>query len=643
MCGILGIWRLRGARLEAAHVDKLGTLIAERGPDGAGTWLHPLVNVAFGQRRLAILDLSPTGRQPMTSGSGRLIITFNGEIYNYLELRAELERGGCTFRGSSDTEVLLESIETWGLEEALLRIEGMFAFGLWDEDAQCVTLVRDRFGEKPLYYLADNDGLVFSSSLRVLLGERRHKFTIDSDAAYALLTAGFISHGRTIFRNIKKLAPGTWLTFALRDGQLVRTEGCFWSIRDVAAAGSVKRSITLDEATDHLEDLFESAIVRTCRADVPYGAFLSGGLDSSCVVALMKRVTNRTPLTFNIGFDDPLYDESPAARAVAQALETDHTEIRVSDADIVTAAGKLGDICDEPVVDVSLIPTYLLARETRRHVTVALSGDGGDELFGGYNRYIAYARLQALGGSTALAGIKVLAALAANGAVENVLRALARVTGTQAFHAIGDKLAKLATLDTVSDLNRYYASVIAARLPNEVLGPFFTPAPEAPHFNLAGPYTPLTRLRLADMDGYLPDGVLQKVDRAAMAVSLEVRAPFLSASVATFALGLPDHVLVSGGKGKIILRHLANRLLPSSLARRPKAGFSPPIRRWLGGPLKELVRDSLSSSAVRRSQFFAPEGVARSVARLEAGDSASALFIWRAMCLQLWAEHYAAS
>ena len=640
MCGIVGVWRRKGERLSRPHLDRLGETIAERGPDGAGSWVHEKLNLGFAHRRLAIIDLSPLGAQPMTSPSGRLTIVFNGEIYNYRELKAELESAGAAFRGASDTAVLLAAIENWGLAPALSRAEGMFAFGLWDERARTLTLARDRFGEKPLYFTADNAGIAFASGLRPLLAEGGRDFVLDRQAAWQLLSIGFAPNGRSIFRNVAKLAPGSWTSFEERDGGFVRTAGTYWNAREVLGAGMVRPALSPGGAIERLEELLAGAVARACRADVPYGAFLSGGIDSSLVVALMKRHLNKAPRSFTIGFDDPLYDESPAARLAVAALETDHTEIRLGESDIAGATARLPEFCDEPVVDPAIVPTYLLARETRRHVTVALTGDGGDELFAGYTRHVANARLARIErkwGRVAVRGIAAAAGLARKSGAEHVLRRLSR-GGAGAAHGWAEKLSRLAAL-TSSDAEVYYAQVLTTAPPMRALSPALSGAAAAFPMKLDGPGSALARLRMADIEGYLPDEVLQKADRATMAVGLEGRAPLLAASVAEFALALPDEALVANGQGKAILRHLAARLLPAGLARRPKAGFAPPLRRWLSGPLNALARDTLLSSG-RRGDFFATAGIESAFRRLQANDPAAALFLWRALCIQRWADHY---
>jgi len=638
MCGIVGLWRLSRPRITDEEMDRLSERISERGPDGHGSWIHPTRNLGLGHRRLAIIELSEEGAQPKVSASGRLTISFNGEIYNYIELKRALRAEGWSFRGGSDTEVLLVAIEAWGIDLALARADGMFAFGLWDEADGSMYLARDRFGEKPLYYCADEEGLVFGSGLRIILHERSG--TLDGQSALALLSWGFIPGGATILQGVRRLGAGRILQIQQYGGRLTLEERPFWSPADALLDRPAHTFSSLAEAASALEPILAAAVSRSCRADVPYGAFLSGGLDSSCVVALMRRAVPETPRTFTIGFDDPAYDESGAAEFAAAALDTNHTTIRLTGDDLLSATRHLSEVCDEPLVDLALIPSFLLARESRKHVTVALTGDGGDELFGGYTRYVAYQRLcqfRALGGGAALAAVRHCSRWATSPIGSATLSSASRILGIHG-HNLHEKLAKLAAVSDLSSPIAYYLQALemtpvgAGECIAQSLETAWLPAePQA---------SPLSQLRLADLRGYLPDGVLQKADRATMAASLEGRAPFLSAEVAAFALALPDRLLIKGNHGKLVLRELGRRLLPVEITRRGKAGFAPPIRAWLAGPLQEYARDTLSIEASRRHGLFCYTAIEQAWSRALSGDVHACVGIWRMVILQNWASRF---
>lgn len=638
MCGIVGVWRTRGQRLEARDMTRLCREVRARGPDGEGVWVHDRRNLGLGHRRLSILDPSAASAQPMATADARRVLTFNGEIYNYLELREALQRDGWRFRSDGDTEVLLAAITLWGAERALAQAEGMFAFAVWDEESQTMLLARDRFGEKPLYYLLDDRGLVFGSSVEVLAKERAGDLGgLDAAAVRSILETGFIRGGGTAYRHVRKTPPGVLASFRIQGRDLVETRTSYWSAPDRVAAPAESPPLTLEAATDRLEACLQGAVARACRSDVPYGAFLSGGLDSACVAAMMSRVVGTPPRTFTVGFDDALYDESASARATAAALGADHTEVRPSRSELLAGAEALAALC-EPMVDPSGLPMLLLAQAARREVKVAITGDGGDELFGGYARYVAHQRLQlieALGGRAALRLLRAAAGIAAGRPGEMVARSTTGLFGGR-VHALGDRLSKLASTTAVADPDAFYRSVLtspgAARLLHRSMKAESLPWPESSETGSA-----LTRLRLADIQSFLPDAVLQKVDRTTMAVGLEARAPFLSVSVADFALSLPDHLLTSRGRGKILIRRLVRRLLPHEVAGRAKVGFTPPLRAWMSGPLRPFAQDVLAQDAVRRTGLLDLAELAAVRARAEASDPRAVLLLWRAFCLQSWA------
>jgi len=643
MCGITGMLdrraRLADAPLVAA-VRAMNEMLTHRGPDGDGIWSDATVGLAFGHRRLAIVDLSPTGVQPMHSADGRWVITYNGEIFNFGDLRADLARAGVQFRGTSDTEVMLEGFAYWGIRETLARLVGMFAIALWDRKERTLWLVRDRLGVKPLYYACDGTRLVFGSELKALRAAPGFVPSIDRDALVSYFRHANVPGSATIYRESRKLLPGTLLVW--REGSEPSTE-TYWSARAQAERGRAHWSAPIDRdgAIQALDALLRDAVARRMVADVPLGAFLSGGIDSSTVVALMQAQSSRPVRTFTIGYDRTDYDEARHAAAVAAHLGTDHTELRVEPSHARDVIARLPEMYDEPFADASQIPTYLVARMTRAHVTVALSGDGGDEVFAGYNRHVWASRLEHL--VRLPRGLRRFAACALRTAPAGILEALLLpLPATRRPVRPVEKAAKLAALLEADDAHALYRELVSqwshpsALVPGalEAPGPADDPgiAASIPEF---GP-----RMQLLDTLGYLPDDVLTKVDRATMAVALEARNPFLDHRVVEHAWTLPPALKVSGGTGKWILREVLSRYVPRELFERPKMGFAVPVGEWLRGPLREWAEDLLAPAAIAADGILDPAPVAHAWrAHLDGADRTYRL--WTVLMFQAWRRRWA--
>lgn len=618
-----------------------------RGPDDGGIWVDPRQGVAFGFRRLSIIDLTECGHQPMSSQSGRFTIIFNGEVYNFGDLRRDLERVGTSFAGHSDTEVILAAFEQWGIEASVRRFVGMFAMAVWDAETHTLSLIRDRMGIKPLFYYHEPGYFSFGSELKALAAGPCFSREIDRDALTAYLRYLFVPAPRSIWRGVRKLMPGHILT--VRDPALAPAEPVpFWSIRAAAHTGVAEPfGGSGQEAIDALERLLADAVALRMIADVPVGALLSGGVDSSVVVALMQATSDRPVKTYTIAFDDPAHDEAACARRVAHYLHTEHTELLVTGREALDVIPRLPEMFDEPHGDPSQVPTYLVSALARREVTVALTGDGGDELFAGYNRYTWGARV--LGRAERLP-TRVRQLLAAGigsvtpGDWDRLHRAVSRVL-PPAFRQRfpGDKARKIASMLQESSAPAMYRSLLSAWQQPEQLVIGAAESPDIVLQVLGGSGLPLLdRMMLCDQIAYLPDDLLTKVDRASMAVSLEARVPLLDHRVVEFSWKLPHGLKVRGTQGKWILRQVLHRHVPAELVDRPKTGFSVPVDAWLRGPLKDWASDLLSRGRLARGGVLDPDVVAREWREYAAGHRPGGLGIWAVLMFQAWHERWAA-
>ena len=645
MCGIAGMvdWRAAtSADALRSIADAMIETVRHRGPDAGDVWVEAEGGVALGQRRLAIIDLSPGGAQPMHSADRRFVITFNGEIYNYRDIRRELQAAGHSMRSDSDTEVLLEACALWGVEAAIERAIGMFAFALWDRKTRSLTLARDRLGIKPLYYAASPERILFASQLKAFRPAPHWKPTIDEDAVVGYLRHAYIAQPRTIYREAEKLAPGHILT--LRGGSTPSPK-CFWDLRGIAAAGQRRNDPVPDprEAADRLDALLRDSVKLRMIADVPLGAFLSGGIDSSTVVALMQAQSTRAVKTFSIGFHESGYDEAQCAKQVAAHLGTDHTEFYVEPRHALDVIPHLADWFDEPFADPSQIPTYLVSELTRKHVTVALSGDGGDELFAGYNRYVWAERL---------ARAVNLVPRPLRGASAAALRALAPQTWNRLFGFVpaawrpalpGDKLHKITTLLDNPQPDAIYRRLVSQwERPEEVAaagreprGPMWDPTIARDFHDL------VPRMQFLDMITYLPDDILTKVDRATMAVGLEGRVPLLDHRVVAYSWSLPLEFKLRGGRSKWLLRQVLDRYVPRSLIDRPKMGFGVPIDAWLRGPLREWAESLLAPARLASDGFVRVEPVRRAWREHLEGSRNWQYPLWTVLMLQAWRARWA--
>jgi asparagine synthase (glutamine-hydrolysing) len=641
MCGIAGFWSADARRDPAPVARGMADALTHRGPDAGGAWGDPARGVGLGHRRLSILDLSPLGRQPMESPSGRYVIAFNGEVFNFAALKGELQAAGSSFVGDSDTEVMLHAIEAWGLEPAVKRFVGMFAFALWDRADRALHLVRDRIGIKPLFYGWSGDTLLFGSELKALRAFPGFGAQVDPAAVAAMLRYGYVPAPATVYRGVHKLLPGTVLT--LRSPRDRPAPQAYWSAREVAERGMANPFRgTPDEAVERLDGLLRDAVALRMVADVPLGAFLSGGIDSSTVVALMQAQSPRPVKTFSIGFHEREYNEAGHAAAVAAHLGTDHTELFVTAREAMDVIPSLPEMFDEPFADPSQIPTYLVSKLARGSVTVSLSGDGGDELFGGYNRH-----LWARGIGAAMGRVPPVVRAGA----ARALRSVSAARWDQAFALAGPVLPKRLRQQTPGYKLHKLAEVLGERTPDglyrRIVSQWSDPAQVVPGVAEAEPalaragavpaFSGLAeRMMFLDLVTYLPDGVLTKVDRASMAVSLEARVPLLDHRVAEFAWTLPLDYKVRGGVGKWPLRQVLARYVPPRLFERPKSGFSVPLEGWLRGPLRDWAEDLLSPARLSQDGIFDPAPVRARWHEHLSGARDWQYPLWNVLMFQAW-------
>ena len=641
MCGIVGCWDIKG--VERPIVERMAMRLQHRGPDDAGVWLNEEGSLALAHRRLSIVDLSPAGHQPMISPCGQFTLVYNGEIYNHQDLRIELEAEGGHFdwRGHSDSETLLAALRHWGVEGALQRLNGMFAFALWDKMKRTLFLARDRMGEKPLYYGRNGGIFLFGSELKSLTAHPDWQGSIDRNALALYMRHNYVPTPWSIYQGINKLPPAHFVAVT-GAGQIISEPQRYWDLSQIAESGTADSRGSPEELVDELDGLLRDVISRRMVADVPLGAFLSGGFDSTMVAALMQAQSTRPVKTFTIGFHEKGYNEAEHAKAVAKHLGTDHTELYVTPEEAMAVIPLLPTIWDEPFSDSSQIPTFLVSQLARNHVTVSLSGDGGDELFCGYNRYNQgyqiWRKLNWLPQPLRKALSELLLIMPWT-SLESLILLLPK---RYQIENISDRLPKLADVIKEGSGDSYYRQLIshwkdpAAVVRGGVEPHSIFDSPECLP-KLSG-----LRERMMYLDSltYLPDDILTKVDRASMAVSLEARVPLLDHRVVEFSWKVPMSFKYRDGKGKWLLREVLYRYVPRELMERPKMGFGVPIEHWLRGPLREWGEELLDEKRLRVEGYFDPVPIRKMWHEHVTGERRWHYYLWDVLMFQAWLEHW---
>ena len=628
MCGWAGFWTNDACEQAELgdEVTRMTATLSHRGPDDSATWVDAECGLALGFRRLAILDLTPAGRQPMMSASGRYVIVFNGEVYNFALLRATLQPFGHQFRGGSDTEVMLAAIEQWGLEAATKKFIGMFAFALWDRKERCLSLVRDRLGKKPLYYGITRQTFLFGSELKAFRAHSDFQPEVNRHALTLFLRHSAIPAPHSIYQGIYQLPPGHIVTIAAPIS--APTPQPYWSLRDVVNRGKANPFTGSEaEAADQLENLLREVVRLRMISDVPLGAFLSGGVDSATVVSLMQAQSSRRVQTFSIGFEESAYDEAEHARAVASHLGTEHTELYVTAAEAQNAIPRLPEIYDEPFADSSQIPTFLLAQLSRRKVTVSLSGDGGDELFAGYSRYADTARLWQK--------LRLIPPVVRRGIAGGMRAVGTKSALTKQMHRLSD-IFEARTPDAL-----YHRICSHWKSPADVVIGGFEPATVFTDTSQWPDRCTFTeRMLFLDSVSYLPEDIFTKVDRASMAASLEARVPLLDHRVVEFAWRLPLSFKLRDGQSKRILREVLHRYVPRKIVERPKMGFGVPIGAWLRGPLRPWAETLLDPSRLKREGYFHPAPIREKWVEHLSGQHNWQYYLWDVLMFQAWLERW---
>ncbi len=648
MCGLTGFFEEadnRNPDVMRDIVTDMTTTLILRGPDDSGEWVDAATGIALGFRRLAIVDLTPAGHQPMESASGRFMMVFNGEVYNFQEIRAELEASGNApaWRGHSDTEVMLAAFEAWGVEASVTRFIGMFAGALWDRHHRVLHLFRDRLGVKPMYYGWMGSTFLFGSELKALKAHPAFRPEVNRNALALMLRHNYIPAPYSIYKNVYKLLPGTILS--LKAGKRDAEPVPYWQAKEVAEYGVAHPFTGSDEeAIAELDTLMRDAVRLRMIADVPLGVFLSGGIDSSVVTSLMQAQSDRPVKTFSIGFQENAYNEAKHAKAVAQHLGTEHTEFYVSPEEALAVIPQLPQLYDEPFADSSQIPTYLVSKLARQHVTVSLSGDGGDELFGGYNRYFwcnsIWKRVGWMSSGMRKMTASSMTAISPTN-WNSIFSALAPVLPAKAKQRNpGDKLAKLAEVVRTNSPEQMYMELVShwKNPADVVLGGCEPPTALTDKTQWANLSDFTQRMMFLDLITYLPDDILAKVDRASMGTSLEAREPLLDHRLVEFAWRLPMNMKIRDGQGKWILRQVLYNYVPQTLIDRPKMGFAMPNDVWLRGPLRDWAENLLDEGRLRREGFFDPAPIRQKWQEHLSGRYNWQYYLWDILMFQAWLE-----
>lgn len=646
MCGICGFYSKSSFKSDEI-IKKMNLSIHHRGPDDSGIWQDGNAGIVFGHQRLSIIDPTPAGKQPMHSSSGRLILTYNGEIYNHLEIRSELQeiKSNIKWHSKTDTETLVEALDFWGIEVTLKKLVGMFAFAVWDRKLRSLTLVRDRMGEKPIYFgwqgIGDKTVFLFGSELKALKVHPEFRGNINNDAIALQLRHNCIPAPYSIYKDIFKLLPGHYLQLKENDlvKKLLPNPKPYWSLVEVATQGVNKlKSLSTNDIEKELEQLLKISIKQQMMSDVPLGVFLSGGVDSSTVVALMQAQSNQPIKTFTIGFNEQEYNEAKYAKEVAKYLGTDHTELYVSAEQAMAVIPKLSLIYDEPFSDSSQIPTFLVSQLAKKKVTVALTGDGGDEVFCGYNRYIYSKNLWNKLTLIPLPLRKILASGIKSINSQSWNKFLKILPSLNQYTNLADKVYKVTSaLESKTLFDLYYKLISNWQNPNEILLDG-----KEPRTFLTNYESELTKLdgqqqmMLLDSMTYLPDDILVKTDRAAMATSLETRAPFLNHKLLEYAWQIPQPLKLKKTQSKWILRQILYKYIPKKLVERPKVGFGVPIDSWLRGPLKDWAQALLDKTKLRNQGFFNPDSISIKWTEHLSGKKNWQYEIWSILMFQEW-------
>lgn len=636
MCGITGIYS-PGAAVDPSVLLSMTASLSHRGPDDSGTYVDESGSVGLGHTRLSIIDLSERGRQPMASDDLKIQVSYNGEIYNYREIREELRSKGHVFRTDCDTEVLVRSYEEWGIE-CLDRFIGMFALAIWDGRRNRLYLARDRVGIKPLYYYRENGLFLFGSELKALTRHPGFSKRINADALLLFLKYDYVRSPYTIFDNTFKLEPGCYL--CLQNGQLEKHR--YWDITE--SCNMEPYDFCEEKAFETFEEIMIDSLKYRLVSDVPVGIFLSGGIDSSLVTTLLQKNVSTPVRTFTIGFDEEKYNEAVWAKKLADHLGTEHTEFYVSEEDALKVVPELPSIYDEPFGDDSSIPTCLVSRLAREHVKVVMSGDGGDELFCGYNHYARLRRSTSVIGKIPEVIRNGLKAMLTRMDVEGV-ESLAKTVGCSSFVRNYGKVRAVTLGILEKDMAQMYRGKWSAWAAEDFPG-LFTNSPDTPDGTFDEEFAAIesgdlmTRMLYADFNVWLPDNILTKVDRATMSTGLEAREPLLDHRVVSFASRLPSDLKYRNGESKYFLKKVLSRHIPAELYDRPKTGFVGPVDSWLRGKLRPLVMEHLSASAIRKSGFFDAEEVSRWTDKFYNDSSIKPDRIWNLLMFQMWYERW---